>query len=63
MSLRLSRAAARGFKSWLGRSGNVDFGPKVGSYDERFENILVTYDGTDAATLERVKAAVNTLRR
>ena len=46
-----------------GRSGNVDFGPKVGSYDERFENILVTYDGTDAATLERVKAAVNTLRR
>ena len=33
------------------------------SYDERFENILVTYDGTDAATLERVKAAVNALRR
>jgi len=45
-----------------GRIGNVDFGPKVSSYDERFENVLVTYDGSDAATLDRVKAAVHTLR-
>jgi hypothetical protein len=46
-----------------GGIGNVDFGPKVSSYDERFENILVSYDGTDAATLHRVKAAVHTLKR
>jgi hypothetical protein len=46
-----------------GRAGSVDFGPKVSSYDERFENILVTYDGTEAATLDRVKAAVSKLKR
>jgi hypothetical protein len=46
-----------------GRIGNVDFGPKVSSYDERFENVLVTYDGSVAATLDRVKAAVHTLKR
>jgi len=46
-----------------GRIGTVDYGPRVTPYDERFENILVTYDGTDAATLHQVKAAVDTLRR
>jgi hypothetical protein len=46
-----------------GRTGNVDFGPKLSSYDARFENLLVTYDGTDAPTLDRIKAAVRTLAR
>jgi hypothetical protein len=46
-----------------GRIGTVDYGPQVTPYDERFENILITYDGTDAATLHQVKAAVDTLRR
>jgi hypothetical protein len=45
-----------------GRTGTVDYGPRIAPYDERFENILVAYDGTDASTLERVKAAVITLR-
>jgi hypothetical protein len=52
-------------RSLTGRPFSFARGDSVAScsYDERFQNILVTYDGTDAATLERVKAAVNTLRR
>jgi hypothetical protein len=45
-----------------GRTGMVDYGPQVTPYDERFENVLVTYDGTDPAILDRVEAAVDTLR-
>jgi hypothetical protein len=45
-----------------GRTGRVDYGPQVTPYDERFENVLVTYDGTDPAILDRVEAAVDTLR-
>jgi hypothetical protein len=41
----------------------VEYGPHIAKYDERFENILVTYDGTDAATLNRVEAAVDELKR
>jgi hypothetical protein len=45
-----------------GRTGMVDYGPQVTPYDERFENVLVTYDGTDSTMLNRVEAAVDTLR-
>lgn len=45
-----------------GRTGMVDYGPQVTPYDERFENVLVTYDGTDPAMLNRVEAAVDTLK-
>jgi hypothetical protein len=45
-----------------GRTGMVDYGPQVTPYDERFENVLVTYDGTDRAILDRVEAAVDTLK-
>jgi hypothetical protein len=46
-----------------GRKGKVDYGPQVTAYDERFENVLVTYDGDDAETLARVEAAVHKLDR
>jgi hypothetical protein len=46
-----------------GRTGRVGFGPKVTPYDERFENVLVTYDGTDEAVVDRIDAAVAALER
>jgi hypothetical protein len=46
-----------------GRTGMVDYGPQVAPYDQRFENVLVIYDGTNPAVLNRVEAAVGTLRR
>jgi hypothetical protein len=46
-----------------GRTGRVDYGPELAPYDTRFENVLVTYNGSDEAMLDRVEAAVSTLRR
>jgi hypothetical protein len=43
------------------RSGKGSFGPKLESYDERFENVAVTYGGRDGELLDRIKAAVDDL--
>jgi hypothetical protein len=44
------------------RTGTGSFGPKLESYDIRFENVLVTYGGHDERLLQQVKAAVSDLR-
>jgi hypothetical protein len=44
------------------RTGRLSFGPELTSYDERFENVLVTYDGTDEAVVNRLDAAVEALK-
>lgn len=44
------------------RTGLVGFGGKHNAYDERFENVMVTYGGSDEALLARIKAAVATLK-
>jgi hypothetical protein len=43
------------------RTGLVGFGAKYNAYDERFENVMVTYGGSDEALLARIKAAVAAL--
>ena len=40
------------------RTGRVGFGGKFTPYDERFENVVVTYGGDDEAVLTRITAAV-----
>lgn len=44
------------------RTGLVGLGAKYNAYDERFENVMVTYGGSDEAVLARIKAAVATLK-
>jgi hypothetical protein len=44
------------------RTGRVGFGAKFTDYDERFENVMVTYDAGDEAVLAQIKAAVAALR-
>jgi uncharacterized membrane protein len=44
------------------RAGTGSFGPKLESYDNRFENVMVTYGGHDDQLLREVKAAVSSLR-
>ena len=44
------------------RTGRVSFGAKYNSYDERFENIVVTYGGSDEAVLSRIESAVAALK-
>jgi hypothetical protein len=44
------------------RTGTGSFGPKLESYDNRFENVMVTYGGHDEQLLREVKAAVSSLR-
>ena len=44
------------------RTGIGSFGPKLESYDTRFENVMVTYGGRDERLLQEVKAAVSSLR-
>ena len=44
------------------RTGHGSWGPKLEAYDERFGNLLVTYGGSDEHRLERIKAAVASLR-
>lgn len=44
------------------RTGTASFGPKLESYDNRFENVMVTYAGHDDQLLQKVKAAVSSLR-
>jgi hypothetical protein len=44
------------------RAGTLSFGPELTPYDERFENVLVTYDGTDEAIVHRLDAAVEALK-
>jgi hypothetical protein len=44
------------------RTGRVGFGAKFTEYDERFENVMVTYGGGDEAMLTQIRAAVETLR-
>jgi hypothetical protein len=44
------------------RRGRGSWGPKLERYDERFDNVLVTYGGTDEHLLRRVRAAVADLR-
>jgi hypothetical protein len=43
-------------------TGTGSFGPKLESYDSRFENVMVTYGGRDEQLLQDVKAAVSSLR-
>ena len=43
------------------RKGRVGFGARYNAYDDRFENVMVTYGGSDDALLARIKAAVATL--
>jgi hypothetical protein len=45
------------------RTGFVGFGAKYNAYDERFENVMITYGGSDEAMLARIKAAVATLKK
>jgi hypothetical protein len=44
------------------RTGRVGFGAKFSDYDERFENVMVTYDAGDEAVLAQIKAAVSALK-
>jgi hypothetical protein len=44
------------------RNGKGSWGPVLQPYDERFDNVGVTYGGGDEALLERVEAAVEDLR-
>ncbi|MGH3070948.1 MAG: hypothetical protein ACRDNB_01600 [Gaiellaceae bacterium] len=44
------------------RTGRVSFGAKYNAYDERFENVVVTYGGSDEALLARIESAVATLK-
>lgn len=44
------------------RTGLVGFGAKYNAYDERFENVMVTYGGDDEAMLAQIKASVATLK-
>jgi hypothetical protein len=44
------------------RTGTGSFGPKLESYDNRFDNVMVTYGGHDEQLLQEVKAAVSSLR-
>lgn len=44
------------------RTGQVGLGAKFEEYDERFENIMVTYGAGDEATLAQIKAAVAALK-
>jgi hypothetical protein len=44
------------------RTGTGSFGPKLESYDNRFENVMVTCGGHDEQLLSTVKAAVASLR-
>lgn len=44
------------------RTGRVGFGAKYNAYDERFENVMVTYGGGDGALLARIEAAVARLK-
>lgn len=42
-------------------AGTGSFGPMLEPYDERFENVAVTYGGRDGELLDRTKAAVGDL--
>jgi hypothetical protein len=44
------------------RTGTGSFGPKLESYDSRFENVMVTYGGHDEQLLQDIKAAASSLR-
>jgi hypothetical protein len=44
------------------RTGRVGFGAKFTEYDERFENVMVTYGVGDEAVLAQIKAAVAALK-
>jgi hypothetical protein len=44
------------------RNGRASWGPKLQPYDERFDNVFVTYGGNDKRLLGRVKASVADLR-
>jgi hypothetical protein len=44
------------------RSGTVSWGPKFQTYDERFDNVLVSYGGTNEQLMRRVEAAVSDIR-
>ncbi len=44
-----------------GRTGQIDFGVRLTEYDERFENILVTYGGDDESLLRHIESSVETL--
>jgi hypothetical protein len=44
------------------RTGTGSFGPELESYDNRFENVMITYGGHDEQLLQKVKAAVSSLR-
>jgi hypothetical protein len=44
------------------RTGTGSWGPEIDAYDERFGNLLVTYDGEDKELLADVEAAVADLR-
>jgi hypothetical protein len=46
-----------------GRTGRVSYGPKITPYDQRFENVLVTYSGADEVVTDRLDAAVAALKR
>lgn len=43
-------------------TGTGSLGPKLESYDIRFENVMVTYGGHDEQLLQKVKTAVASLR-
>jgi hypothetical protein len=44
------------------RNGKGSWGPKLEPYDERFGNVFVTYGGPDSDLLQRVQAAVSSIR-
>jgi hypothetical protein len=44
------------------RTGRVSFGAKYNAYDERFENVMVSYGGSNEALRGRIKLAVATLK-
>jgi hypothetical protein len=42
--------------------GSGSWGPELEPYDERFDNLLVTYGGNNQRLLDEVDAAVSSLR-
>ena len=42
--------------------GKGSFGPKLEAYDKRFDNVMITYGGTDERLRQRIESAVSSLR-
>ena len=47
---------------WAHRTGRISWGEETGGYEERFDNLLVHYDGPNERVRAAVESAVAALR-